>query len=230
MNVGTGDIFTVKSGSETYLSISSSGNGIINKQWLITNGGKLTIGSASPGLQPFLEIKNTGAPGGNWSLNVSESGDFAIRDNNTPAINAIYIKSGSGNVGIRTNTPAYALTVSGTVAFSNLVTSSTTVSNVVMWGANGELFTTASSAIGGGGSTPTLKAGSGSVVSFAGIPLSSSITFGTAFANNSYAVTVTGEDARSWTIQSKSNTGFTINSNSTVALTGPVYWIATPFN
>jgi hypothetical protein len=76
----------------------------------------------------------------------------------------------------------------------------------------------------------TLKAGSGSVASFAGLPLSSSITFGTAFANNLYAVTVTGEDARSWTIQSKTSAGFTINSNSIVALTGPVYWIATPFN
>jgi hypothetical protein len=76
----------------------------------------------------------------------------------------------------------------------------------------------------------TLKAGSASIASFTGNPSSSAITFGSAFSNNIYAVTVTGEDARSWTIQSKSNTGFTINSNSTVALTGPVYWIATPFN
>jgi len=76
----------------------------------------------------------------------------------------------------------------------------------------------------------TLKAGSGSVTSFGGSPYTSSITFASAFANNSYAITVTGEDARTWTIQSKSSTGFTINSNSSVALSGPVYWIATPFN
>jgi len=76
----------------------------------------------------------------------------------------------------------------------------------------------------------TLKAGSGSVASFGGSSLSASITFATAFANNNYAVTVTGEDVRSWTIQSKTAAGFIIDSNSTVALTGPVYWIATPFN
>lgn len=41
--------------------------------------------------------------------------------------------------------------VSGSVYFPALVTSSVAVSNVVVFGANGELFTTASSAIGGGG-------------------------------------------------------------------------------
>lgn len=80
------------------------------------------------------------------------------------------------------------------------------------------------------GSLQSLKAGSGSVASFGGSPYSSSIVFSSAFANNSYAVTVTGEDARTWTVESKSNTGFIINSNSSQALTGPVYWIATPFN
>ena len=74
------------------------------------------------------------------------------------------------------------------------------------------------------------KAGSGSAASFSGSPVTSSILFGTAFNNNSYAVTVTGEDARSLTIQSKTSAGFTINTNSSVALTSPIYWIATPFN
>jgi hypothetical protein len=41
--------------------------------------------------------------------------------------------------------------VSGSVFLPSLVTSSTAVSNVVMYGANGQLFTTASTAIGGGG-------------------------------------------------------------------------------
>lgn len=76
----------------------------------------------------------------------------------------------------------------------------------------------------------TLKAGSGSIASFGGSPYTSSIAFTTAYANNLYAVTVTGEDARTWTIESKTSAGFTINTNSSVALTGPVYWISTPFN
>jgi hypothetical protein len=80
------------------------------------------------------------------------------------------------------------------------------------------------------GSLQSLKALSGSVASFGGTPKSSSITFTSPFPNNLYAVTVTGEDARIWTIQSKTSGSFTINSNSSVALTGPIYWIATAYN
>jgi hypothetical protein len=89
---------------------------------------------------------------------------------------------------------------------------------------------TASFALNGGGGGTSAKAGSGSAASFTGTPASSSITFGSAFTDNLYTVIVTGEDARSFTIQSKTSAGFTINSNSSVALTGPVYWIATAFN
>jgi hypothetical protein len=88
---------------------------------------------------------------------------------------------------------------------------------------------TASYAMNGGGGTSNTKAGSGSVASFTGTPLISAITFVSAFADNNYSVTVTGEDARIYTIQSKSNTGFTINTNSNTVLSGPVYWIANPF-
>jgi len=80
------------------------------------------------------------------------------------------------------------------------------------------------------GSLQSLKAASGSVASFSGTPRISSVTFTSTFANNLYAVNVIGEDARMWTIESKTSAGFTINSNSSVALTGPVYWIATSYN
>jgi hypothetical protein len=159
-----------------------------------------------------------------------------------------------------------SLNTSGSVFFSTLVTSSTAVSNVVMYGTNGQLFITASSAIGGGGISgdyvttasfnaytgsstsqfagtasfaqtasyvPTLKASSASVASFI-LSLSgysTSVTFTTAYSNNLYAVSVIGEDLRAWSISGKTNSGFTINSNYTPSPpTGPVYWIATPFN
>ena len=76
----------------------------------------------------------------------------------------------------------------------------------------------------------SIKAGSASIASFNGNPSSSIITFGTPFPNNLYAITVTGEDARSWTIQSKVSGSFIVNSNSIVALQGPLYWIAVPYN
>lgn len=74
------------------------------------------------------------------------------------------------------------------------------------------------------------KAGYIAAGAFAGIPLSASVTFNTPIFNNAYAVAVTGEDARTWTIQSKTAAGFTINSNSSTALTGNVYWTATSYN
>jgi hypothetical protein len=68
-----------------------------------------------------------------------------------------------------------SLNTSGSVFFSTLVTSSTAVSNVVMYGTNGQLFITASTAIGGGGisgnyvTTASFNAYTGSNISqFAG--------------------------------------------------------------
>lgn len=57
------------------------------------------------------------------------------------------------------------------------------------------------------------------------------ISFGTNYLTNNYAVNVTAvSDLRIWTIESKSMSGFRINSNSTVATTGDVYWVAIPYN
>lgn len=64
---------------------------------------------------------------------------------------------------------------------------------------------------------------------FSGTPLTATITFATAFPNTNYSVVVTGEDARSWTIESKTASGFTINSNSSVVLTGDTFWQASSY-
>ena len=65
---------------------------------------------------------------------------------------------------------------------------------------------------------------------FAGFPLRATVTFGSAYPNTNYAISVVGEDARSWTIEGKGVSGFVINTNSNVALVGNVYWITTPYN
>ena len=82
--------------------------------------------------------------------------------------------------------------------------------------------------------TSNLRAGSSSVANFVsaggGDYISNQISLLPAFPNNNYAITVTGEDARSWTIQTKTNSSFVINTNSTTVLSGPVYWIAMQFN
>jgi len=74
--------------------------------------------------------------------------------------------------------------------------------------------------------TLVTKSGIALGTNFAGNPKIITITFNTTFPDNNYAVTVTGEVSRSWSIQSKSASSFTINANANQAFTGNVFWIA----
>ena len=62
--------------------------------------------------------------------------------------------------------------------------------------------------------------------SFAGNPKKATVTFSTAFPNTNYSIVVTGEEARSWTIESKLAGSFVINTNSNTVLSNNVYWQA----
>jgi hypothetical protein len=68
------------------------------------------------------------------------------------------------------------------------------------------------------------KSGAVSSGSFIGTPRKATVTFGTAFPTTSYSVVVTGSDARAFTVESKTTSGFTISANAVEALTGDVYW------
>ncbi len=128
-------------------------------------------------------------------------------------------------------------------------TNALTVGSVIATSLSGSLFGTASYVTGSifGSGNPALSASyalsastavsvqnikSGVVSTFGGNPKTGSVTFSPAYANASYAVTVTGGtgNARSWTIDSKTTTGFIINSNSNTAISGEVNWIAVPYN
>jgi hypothetical protein len=91
-------------------------------------------------------------------------------------------------------------------------------------GITGSLYGTATSASYINGSI--IKSNSVPPGMFGGTPLTTSITFTADFPNPNYSVTITGEDARIFTIQNKSATGFEINTNSNIALTGNTYWHA----
>jgi hypothetical protein len=119
-----------------------------------------------------------------------------------------------------------SLDVTGSAFIRNLASTAQT-SVVTINAATGQLFLTASSALGGGGAT--VKAGAVSSASFGGSPFTSSVTFGTAYGDTQYAVTLTGEDDRIYVVNSKQTTGFIINTNSSTLFTGSVYWIATPY-
>jgi hypothetical protein len=90
--------------------------------------------------------------------------------------------------------------------------------------ATGSIFGSASYADAAG------KAGEVSSASFGGSPYTASVLFNKQFPDTSYAVTITGEDDRVYTVNNKQNTGFTINTNSSVLFTGSVYWMAMSYN
>jgi hypothetical protein len=76
-------------------------------------------------------------------------------------------------------------------------------------------------------SSTTAKSGVVSNTTLTGTPLNYQVTFTSAFPNTNYSVTVTGGDARVWTVESITVNGFIINSNSNTGLLYPTYWIAT---
>ena len=76
-------------------------------------------------------------------------------------------------------------------------------------------------------SSTTTKSGVVSNTTLTGTPLNYQVIFTSAFPNTNYSVTVTGGDARVWTVESITVNGFIINSNSNTGLLYPTYWIAT---
>ena len=162
------------------------------------------------------------------ALTASFAPNYVLTSVTSSMLTPYVLNSATSSFVLNSQTSSFVLnsqTSSMTVATASYVTGSIHTSANPALSASYAL--TASYALNAGGST--VKAGSGSVASFGGSPLTSSVTFTSAFSNNSYTVTVTGEDARIWSIQSKTSAGFTINSNSSVALANPAYWMATPF-
>lgn len=76
-------------------------------------------------------------------------------------------------------------------------------------------------------SSTTTKSGIVSNTTFTGTPLNYQVVFTSEFPNTNYSVTVTGGDARLWTVESVTVNGFILNSNSNTGLLYPTYWVAT---
>lgn len=70
------------------------------------------------------------------------------------------------------------------------------------------------------------KSGSVNSASFTGNPKTYNVVFSSALPNSNYSPVVTGGDARSWTVENITTTGFTINSNSNTSLNNTTYWVA----
>jgi hypothetical protein len=131
------------------------------------------------------------------------------------------IVTGSGRItnGL-TVTGSFNLTGSSNSVGSGHVLTYDTASGLVT-------YATASN-IGGGNITPKMKSGRLFNTDFGAgsSPRTASVSFLTPFPTNNYSVTITGEDARIWTIQSKTSGSFIVNSNSDVSISGNTFWIA----
>jgi hypothetical protein len=72
-----------------------------------------------------------------------------------------------------------------------------------------------------------MKSGRALLNSFTGVPRKSTVAFTKPMPSASYSVHITGtNDVRSWTVESRTVTGFVINSNASAPLLGDVYWSA----
>ena len=130
----------------------------------------------------------------------------------------------------------YVIKNSGSGVITVETTSSQTIDGVSIKTLNGN----SSIEVVSNGSNWIVVAGTGSVISstttksgiisnstFTGTPLNYQVVFTSAFPNTNYSVTVTGGDARVWTVESITVNGCIINSNSNTGLLYPTYWIAT---
>lgn len=79
---------------------------------------------------------------------------------------------------------------------------------------------------GAAGSSRVTKAGVIAGGAFAGSPKKYAVVFSTPFADATYVLAVTSTDSRSWTYESKTANGFTLNANAAAVLVGEVSWTA----
>ena len=75
--------------------------------------------------------------------------------------------------------------------------------------------------------SPKIKSGVVAAGSFAGNPKKATVTFGTAFADANYSVSIVGVDSRAWSIETVAAGSFVINARANANLTGNVHWTAT---
>lgn len=138
--------------------------------------------------------------------------------------------------------PLYVFTTTAS-AVTALTDAKEDYENNLVWGVAGDISAITASQVASAGvlekyaradhvhasTLPLYKAGTIAALTFTGTPKKATVTFTTPYANTNYAVTVTGSDGRTWTIESKLATGFTINANANAALSGPVFWEAVAY-
>lgn len=188
-----------------------------------TNNGVRLYGTASYAISASHLIGGGGS-GATFNGGTNVNNRLITATSTTPELNGEANLTFDGSTLLVTG----SLTVSGSSTLTNIgpaVFSGSVVSTTGFTGSlSGSVIGTATTASYINGMILKNNAVGGG--SFTGNPKKYTVTFSTAFPNTSYSVTVTGEDSRTWTIESKLAGSFVINSNSNTALANNVYWQA----
>lgn len=199
-----GDI-TLEKGSNIVLSDNGLGSFIISTLDLsitVTSASTLTLTAASTAQQVFTGVT------------VGQNVD--LPDATTLDVGRLYFiwNDSTKSIDVRNSTSASIFIVPPHYRGIVTLTTNATAAGVWTWMMMSE------------SEDLSLKSGVASSGSFTGSPKTALISFATPFFSNLYAIVITGSDKRSWSYDSKTVGGFTIEANAATALTAEVSWHA----
>jgi hypothetical protein len=227
----TGNTSIQLTGANSSLSGSFSGS-------FIGYGGSLTGVTATPNF-PTTALTNL-ASTDKFFVN-DDASDTTVGNKKITYANLLTDLAGTNLAVESSDSLTLATTITGLTSVS-----STAFTGSILGTASTASFVTASNVYGPLGSSSVsnaltasyvsssfMKAGgvsAGTFTSTGGDNYKATVTFPVSYpAGTSYAVSIMGGDARSWTVESKGVGQFTINSNSKTALTAEVNWITVPY-
>lgn len=193
----------------TALTSSYFSGSVLFENGLIVTGSTVSTGGFTGSLQGTAS----------WATNAVSSSFATTASYATTAQNVL------GSI----TSASYAATASlllGSVESASFATTASAATSITFTPATASFAISASWAPYGGLVT---KVGSIANTTFAGNPRNAPVNFTTPFVNTSYAVVITGEDSRAWSIEGKVVGGFTASANSNTALAGTTYWVATAY-
>jgi hypothetical protein len=184
-------------------------------QIVVLNNG---TGISTSGTYPNFTITNN-APDQTVVLTngtgISTSGTYPnFTITNTSPDQTVVLNNGTG-ISVTGTYPNFTITATGSDTYVTGLTYSANVLTLSQNGGQPNITTTVGL---------KTKSGSVSAASFTGTPRKATVTFTTPYPTTSYSIGITGVNNRTYTYESKTTTGFVINTNANTALTGDVDW------
>ena len=209
-----GKILVIKNSSQVSISVVPNGSEKINGQSSLTLVSNESIQIQSDGSN-WIIFGGYGTSGSSGSSGTSGSSGSSGTSGSSGSSGTSGTSGSSGSSG--------SSGTSGSSGSSGTSGSSGSSGSSGTSGSSGSSGTSGTS----GSSGNSNYAGKVSNSSFTGSPLTYTVTLSSSFPNTNYSVVVTGGDARTWTIESQTTSGFIINSNSNTSLSYSTYWMAT---